>query len=161
MSSDGYRLRPGSSQTQRRTSPRPQYSPTRRRPSAVEKDPTTLFEIPRSASGQSLGRNQEGLKSLQGQFRRSKVLMPLCDPGIRIDTLGVNMSYDFHTCHTSEGANMRIWSFVQQKGGSGKSTICTNVAVHAEEKGETVLIVDLDPQSSASLWHLERGTNKP
>lgn len=56
---------------------------------------------------------------------------------------------------------MRIWSFVQQKGGSGKSTICTNVAVHAEEKGETVLIVDLDPQSSASLWHLERGTNKP
>jgi chromosome partitioning protein len=56
---------------------------------------------------------------------------------------------------------MRIWSFVQQKGGSGKSTICTNLAVHAEEKGETVLIVDLDPQSSASLWHLERGTNKP
>ena len=56
---------------------------------------------------------------------------------------------------------MRIWSFVQQKGGSGKSTICTNLAVHAEEKGETVLIVDLDPQSSATLWHSERGTNKP
>jgi chromosome partitioning protein len=56
---------------------------------------------------------------------------------------------------------MRIWSFVQQKGGSGKSTICTNLAVHAEENGETVLIVDLDPQSSASLWHVERGTNKP
>jgi chromosome partitioning protein len=56
---------------------------------------------------------------------------------------------------------MRIWSFVQQKGGSGKSTICTNLAVHAEEKGETVLIVDLDPQSSASLWHVKRGTNKP
>ena len=56
---------------------------------------------------------------------------------------------------------MRIWSFVQQKGGSGKSTICTNLAVHAEENGETVLIVDLDPQSSATLWHSERGTNKP
>jgi chromosome partitioning protein len=56
---------------------------------------------------------------------------------------------------------MRIWSFVQQKGGSGKSTICTNIAVHAEENGETVLIVDLDPQSSATLWHSERGTNKP
>jgi hypothetical protein len=26
---------------------------------------------------------------------------------------------------------------------------------------ETILIVDLDPQSSASLWHVERGTNKP
>lgn len=56
---------------------------------------------------------------------------------------------------------MRIWSFVQQKGGSGKSCICTNLAVHAEEKGETVLIVDLDPQASATLWHSERGTNKP
>jgi chromosome partitioning protein len=56
---------------------------------------------------------------------------------------------------------MRIWSFVQQKGGSGKSTICTNLAVHAEEKGEMVLIIDLDPQSSATLWHSERGTNKP
>jgi chromosome partitioning protein len=56
---------------------------------------------------------------------------------------------------------MRIWSFVQQKGGSGKSTICTNLAVHAEESDQTVLIVDLDPQSSATLWHSERGTNKP
>jgi chromosome partitioning protein len=56
---------------------------------------------------------------------------------------------------------MRVWSLVQQKGGSGKSTICTNLAVHAEEKGETVLIVDLDPQSSATLWHAQRGTNKP
>jgi chromosome partitioning protein len=56
---------------------------------------------------------------------------------------------------------MRTWSFVNQKGGSGKSTLCTNLAVHAEEKGETVLIVDLDPQSSATLWHSQRGTNKP
>jgi chromosome partitioning protein len=56
---------------------------------------------------------------------------------------------------------MRIWGFVQQKGGSGKSCLCTNLAVHAEERGETVLIVDLDPQSSATLWHSERGTNKP
>src|SRR5262249_51200633 len=52
-------------------------------------------------------------------------------------------------------------ALVQQKGGSGKSTICTNLAVRAEEKGETVLIVDLDPQSSATLWHSARGTNKP
>jgi chromosome partitioning protein len=56
---------------------------------------------------------------------------------------------------------MRVWSFVQQKGGGGKSTICTNVAVCGEEKGETVLIVDLDPQTSATLWHSARGTNKP
>jgi chromosome partitioning protein len=56
---------------------------------------------------------------------------------------------------------MRIWSFVQQKGGSGKSTICTNLAVCGEEVGETVLVVDLDPQTSATLWHSQRGTNKP
>ncbi|HEY7086044.1 MAG TPA: ParA family protein [Hyphomicrobiaceae bacterium] len=56
---------------------------------------------------------------------------------------------------------MRIWSFVQQKGGSGKSTICTNVAVCGEEHDEMVLIVDLDPQLSGTLWRLERGTNKP
>src|SRR6516225_1063720 len=56
---------------------------------------------------------------------------------------------------------MRTWSFVQQKGGSGKSTICTNVAVCGEEHDEMVLIVDLDPQLSATLWRLERGTNSP
>src|SRR5215831_14270713 len=56
---------------------------------------------------------------------------------------------------------MRVWSFVQQKGGSGKSTICTNLAVCGEDAGETVLIIDLDPQSSAALWHFERKTNKP
>src|SRR5262245_16523018 len=56
---------------------------------------------------------------------------------------------------------MRIWSFVQQKGGSGKSTICTNVAVCGEENDEMVLVVDLDPQLSATLWRIERGTNKP
>jgi chromosome partitioning protein len=65
------------------------------------------------------------------------------------------MSYELET------AAMRVWSFVQQKGGSGKSTICTNLAVCGEDDGETVLIVDLDPQSSAALWHSERGTNKP
>jgi chromosome partitioning protein len=56
---------------------------------------------------------------------------------------------------------MRTWAFVQQKGGSGKSTIATNLSVHAEERGETVLIVDLDPQRSAYLWGNVRGTNKP
>jgi chromosome partitioning protein len=56
---------------------------------------------------------------------------------------------------------MRVWSFVQQKGGSGKSTICTNVAVCGEEAGEMVLVVDLDPQLSATLWRIQRGTNVP
>jgi chromosome partitioning protein len=72
------------------------------------------------------------------------------------------MSYGLkHVIRAWVTGQMRIWSFVQQKGGSGKSTICTNLAVCGEEGGETVLIVDLDPQSSAALWHFERKTNKP
>lgn len=56
---------------------------------------------------------------------------------------------------------MRTWSFVQQKGGAGKSTICLNVSVVAEARGERVLVVDLDPQGSAVFWSATRGTNKP
>ena len=55
----------------------------------------------------------------------------------------------------------RIWAFVQTKGGSGKSTLATNIAVQAEEAGEAVLLVDLDAQSSASLWGSQRGSKKP
>src|SRR5262245_37145586 len=78
-----------------------------------KKAPPHWLEIPRSASGWLPGQNQDGLKSVPGQFRRSKVLMPLYDRGIRIDTSCVNMSYEFHTCHTGqEGSPMRIWSFV-------------------------------------------------
>jgi chromosome partitioning protein len=56
---------------------------------------------------------------------------------------------------------MRILSFVQQKGGSGKSTICLNLSVVAEARGEKVLVIDLDPQGSAVFWSETRKTNKP
>jgi chromosome partitioning protein len=56
---------------------------------------------------------------------------------------------------------LRIWSFIQQKGGVGKTTLCLNLAVAAEAKGERVLVVDLDPQGSAVFWSTTRGTNKP
>ena len=56
---------------------------------------------------------------------------------------------------------MRVWSFVQQKGGVGKTTLCLNLAVVAEAHGENVLIVDLDPQQSARFWNNQRGSNKP
>jgi chromosome partitioning protein len=55
----------------------------------------------------------------------------------------------------------RIWAFVQTKGGSGKSTLATNIAVQAEEAGRPVLLVDLDAQSSATLWGQQRGSKKP
>ena len=56
---------------------------------------------------------------------------------------------------------MRTWAFVSQKGGSGKSTLCTNLSVVAEQVGETCCIVDVDPQANALLWHERRGTNQP
>jgi chromosome partitioning protein len=56
---------------------------------------------------------------------------------------------------------MRIWALVQQKGGCGKSTIATNLAVVAEGRGETVLVIDLDPQSNALLWSEARQDTRP
>ena len=56
---------------------------------------------------------------------------------------------------------MRIWAFIQQKGGVGKTTLCLNLAVAAEAKGERVLIVDLDQQASSLFWSATRATNKP
>ena len=41
---------------------------------------------------------------------------------------------------------MRVVSLVTQKGGSGKTTLCLNLAVAAEQAGVRCLIVDLDPQ---------------
>lgn len=56
---------------------------------------------------------------------------------------------------------MRIWAVQNQKGGVGKSTLVTMLAAYAEQCGEVVLIIDLDPQPSCIDWHEKRGTNKP
>lgn len=39
-----------------------------------------------------------------------------------------------------------------EKGGSGKSTFVTNMGVYWAQQGSKVLIVDLDPQRSATMW---------
>lgn len=46
-----------------------------------------------------------------------------------------------------------VVSFLNQKGGSGKTTISTNVARALIEEGSKVLLVDSDPQGSARDWH--------
>ncbi|MGE3246687.1 MAG: AAA family ATPase [Beijerinckiaceae bacterium] len=48
---------------------------------------------------------------------------------------------------------MRILSLVTQKGGSGKSTIASSLAIAAHEAGERVFIVDMDPQASLVRWY--------
>lgn len=52
---------------------------------------------------------------------------------------------------------MRIWALIAQKGGAGKSTLATQLAAYACQCGEKAVIIDLDPQGSASVWHEVRG----
>ncbi|WP_237480183.1 ParA family protein [Lichenibacterium dinghuense] len=47
---------------------------------------------------------------------------------------------------------MRIVALVTQKGGSGKSTLAASIAVEMQARGETVFLVDMDPQRSLATW---------
>jgi chromosome partitioning protein len=47
---------------------------------------------------------------------------------------------------------MRTIAFVSQKGGSGKSTIASSLAVAAHEMKEKVCVIDMDPQGSLMNW---------
>lgn len=47
---------------------------------------------------------------------------------------------------------MRVLSIITQKGGSGKTTIATALAVAADLDGKNVAIFDLDPQATACFW---------
>ena len=48
-----------------------------------------------------------------------------------------------------------------QKGGVGKTTLATCLAVAAQEDGLKVAIFDIDDQGSASFWHDERRKTLP
>lgn len=50
-----------------------------------------------------------------------------------------------------------VISFLQEKGGAGKTTISINVAHAIKERGNSVLVVDSDPQESALDWHETNG----
>ena len=56
---------------------------------------------------------------------------------------------------------MKIISVVCQKGGAGKTTIATNLAVLAERSGLPTVLLDLDPQATAAKWGDKRGDNPP
>ncbi len=52
--------------------------------------------------------------------------------------------------------NVRTVAVMNEKGGSGKTTTTISLAAVLAELGYRILVVDLDPQASASLW-LGRG----
>lgn len=47
---------------------------------------------------------------------------------------------------------MKVLSIISQKGGVGKTTLATALAVEGSRDGKKTVLFDLDPQASASFW---------
>ena len=56
---------------------------------------------------------------------------------------------------------MKTLAVISQKGGVGKTTLATCLAVAAERDGKRTAIFDLDPQATASFWHDVRPSPTP
>jgi chromosome partitioning protein len=56
---------------------------------------------------------------------------------------------------------MKAITFVTQKGGSGKSTLCINLAIAAQEAGHSVCILEMDRQATISDWAEHRNSETP
>ncbi len=56
---------------------------------------------------------------------------------------------------------MKIIAFLSQKGGSGKTTLAVHSAVAAQEAGYKVVVIDTDPQHSATVWSDARESSSP
>jgi chromosome partitioning protein len=56
---------------------------------------------------------------------------------------------------------MKTIALVTQKGGAGKTTLATALAVAAIETGEHVVALDLDPQGSLAAWGDDRDRDAP
>ena len=50
----------------------------------------------------------------------------------------------------------KVIAVVQQKGGSGKTTLAVNLAVSCLRRGLTVALLDTDPQGSLGRWFMAR-----
>ena len=47
---------------------------------------------------------------------------------------------------------MKVIAVLMQKGGSGKTTLVQSLAVAAKNAGQSVAVIDLDPQATACKW---------
>lgn len=56
---------------------------------------------------------------------------------------------------------MKVLAIISRKGGAGKTTIATHLAVAAESLGLATVLFDLDPQASAAVWGDSRAEDFP
>lgn len=56
---------------------------------------------------------------------------------------------------------MKTIALITQKGGAGKTTLAASLAVAAQETGENVAMLDLDPQQSLTAWADNRKQDTP
>jgi chromosome partitioning protein len=56
---------------------------------------------------------------------------------------------------------MKVIAFMGQKGGTGKTTLAVHTAVAAEQHGHKVVLIDTDPQQSATFWGDNRKSSSP
>jgi chromosome partitioning protein len=57
-------------------------------------------------------------------------------------------------------SRLRVITLANPKGGVGKTTICSALAVRAAEESRRVAMLDLDPQESLASWWTRRGKTK-
>jgi len=69
--------------------------------------------------------------------------------------------YGKATYNKARGAAMRQIMVLNSKGGSGKSTIATNLASYYAAEGFDVVLADLDPQGSSLAWLEARSAGRP
>ncbi|MGA0606609.1 ParA family partition ATPase [Phenylobacterium sp. VNQ135] len=56
---------------------------------------------------------------------------------------------------------MRTIAVISQKGGAGKTTLAVHLATEAQASGRVALLMDTDPQATASRWAHWRGEREP